>query len=197
MSALQLILGDKSPEMIDAWQRHFAGVSTVTTRGGNLLLASADALVSPANSFGFMDGGIDWAISDLMEWKIHPIVQTMIAEKYDGEIPVGMAEVVPTGFPKFPYLVCVPTMRVPHDVSRTVNAFLATRAALLAVLRYNAAHNNPITSIAFPGMATGYGKMPSDRCAKQMRAAYDEVLNEKPKYRKLAEAIHKHKELLE
>lgn len=78
---LQLILGDKNPELIEAWEADFVGLSNVTVRGGNILLVKADAIVSPANSFGFMDGGIDWSISEMLDWKIQPIVQQAIRSK--------------------------------------------------------------------------------------------------------------------
>jgi O-acetyl-ADP-ribose deacetylase (regulator of RNase III) len=185
-----IILGDKNPEQISAWETAFSGVSEVTVRGGNLLLTTADALVSPANSFGFMDGGIDWAISDLMRWAIHPIVQKVIHEKYFGEMLVGQAEIVATGNAKFPYLVCAPTMRVPQPVPDSVNAFLAMRAILLSVTSFNKANDGAIKSVAIPGLATGFGKMPHDRCARQMREAYNVVDTKTPiQYKTLKEAI--------
>ena len=49
MSSLQIILGDKNPDLIEAWETEFNGLDGVTVRGGNILLATADALVSPAN----------------------------------------------------------------------------------------------------------------------------------------------------
>lgn len=124
---LQLILGDKNPEMIAAWEKFFAGLANVEIRGGNLLMAKADALVSPANSFGFMDGGIDWSISDLFEWKIQSVVQEMINEKPAGELVVGAADVVPTGHERFKFLICAPTMRTPSNAAATVKWSNASR----------------------------------------------------------------------
>jgi O-acetyl-ADP-ribose deacetylase (regulator of RNase III) len=185
-----IILGDKSPDQVDAWHGEFAGVEEVTVRGGNLLLTKADALVSPANSFGFMDGGIDWAISDLMRWTIQPIVQKVIREKHFGELLVGQAEIVATGNDQFPYLVCAPTMRVPQPVPDSLNAFLAMRAILLAVKTFNQQNNGAIKSVAIPGLATGFGKMPPERCARQMREAYNIVDASRPvQYKTLKEAI--------
>lgn len=169
MSA-RIILGDKNPEMIEAWKSAFAGVEDVTVRGGNLLLAQADALVSPADSFGFMDGGFDWSISELFEWKIQPLVQSVIRDKHGGELLVGLAEIVPTGKDNFRYLICAPTMRTPRNVADTLNAFLAMRATMLAVLAHNKTSSDQILSVAVPGMCTGIGRMPFERCARQMRA---------------------------
>ncbi len=187
---LQLILGDKNPELIEAWEADFVGLSNVTVRGGNILLVKADAIVSPANSFGFMDGGIDWSISEMLDWKIQPIVQQAIRSKHAGELLVGAAEIVSTGSQHFPYLICAPTMRVPQNVSNTINAFLSMRATLLAVNAFNRTNGNPIGSVAIPGLATGTGRMPFAKCARQMRAAYDQVVGAASNhYQSLAEAI--------
>jgi O-acetyl-ADP-ribose deacetylase (regulator of RNase III) len=95
--SLKIILGDKNPELIAAWQTEFVSLPDVNIRGGNILLVKADALVSPANYFGFMDGGLDWSISDLFEWKIQTKVQKIIRERYAGELLVGAAEIIATG----------------------------------------------------------------------------------------------------
>lgn len=187
---LQLILGDKNPELIEAWTIAFAGIPGITIRGGNILMTKADALVSPANSFGFMDGGFDESISQLFDRKIQPLVQNIIRTKHSGELLVGAAEIVPTGFEQFPYLICAPTMRVPQNVGASVNAFLAMRAILIAATNFNRQNNDAIKSVAIPGLCTGYGKMPFDRCALQMREAYDIVFGPASnKYRSLDEAI--------
>lgn len=188
---LQLILGDKNPELIEAWTIAFAGIPGITIRGGNILMTKADALVSPANSFGFMDGGFDESISQLFDRTIQPTVQKMIRTKHNGELLVGAAEIVGTGYEQFRYLVCAPTMRVPQNVSNSVNAFLAMRAILLAFINFNEQNKyETILSVAIPGLCTGYGKMPFDRCALQMREAYDIVFGPASnKYRSLGEAI--------
>ncbi len=191
---LHIILGDKNPELIAAWESAFAGVTNITIRGGNILLVEADALVSPANSFGFMDGGLDWSISEMLDWKIQPIVQKVIRKMHAGELLVGEAEIVRTGSERFPYLVCAPTMRVPQNVADTVNAFLATRAIFLATNKFNVQNAGGIKSVAIPGLCTGVGRMPYERCAQQMRAAYDLVCGHSSNhYRTLREAIAEEK----
>lgn len=170
---VQLILDDKNPALITAWETEFTGIDNVTIRGGNLLLARADALVSPANSFGFMDGGIDWSISELFEWKIQATVQKVIRTKHAGELLVGAAEIVPTEHERFPYLICAPTMRVPQNVAESINAYLAMRAILLCLNKFNSENNDAIKSVAIPGLCTGIGRMTYPTCARQMRAAYD------------------------
>lgn len=172
---LKIILCDIQKKITDAWLRHFEGIENVKVSHGNIFEVEADTLVNPANSFGFMDGGLDYAISEFFEWKIQPRVQAVLREKHFGELPVGMAEIVETGNRKFPYLVCAPTMRTPANVSNTLNAYLAMRAILIAVLRFNQTHTGAIKSVVIPGLGTAVGKMPASRCARQMRVAYDNV----------------------
>ena len=172
---LKIILCDINRRITQAWERWFEGLENVEVQRGNIFEIDADALVSPANSFGFMDGGLDFAISEFFEWKIQPRVQAVLRERYLGELPVGAAVVVETGDSRFPYLVSAPTMRTPTDVSTTLNAYLAMRAVLVAVLSFNRKQPDAIESVVIPGLGTSVGRMPADRCARQMRAAYDNI----------------------
>ncbi len=61
---MRLVLCDLNPRLVRAWQRYFGAIPDVHIECGDMLRVQADALVSPANSFGFMDGGLDQAISD-------------------------------------------------------------------------------------------------------------------------------------
>jgi hypothetical protein len=64
-------------------------------------------------------------------------------------------------------------MRVPQNVAGTVNAFLAMRGLLIAINDFNAQQPEKIESVAIPGLCTGSGRMSYERCARQMRKAYD------------------------
>lgn len=72
--------------------------------------------------------------------------------------------------------VSAPTMRVPSDINRTLNVYLAFRAALIAVLNHNARNATPIQSLLVPGMDTGVGDVLPERAARQMRLAYDNII---------------------
>jgi len=172
----RIILCSIHRPVADAWHSYFDGVAGVEIACEDLFEREADALVSPANSFGRMDGGLDERIADLLGFAVQDAVLDMVRDRHDGELLVGLAEVIPTNHERFPYLVCAPTMRVPQDVSRTVNSYLAFRAALRAVRDYNAENRNPISTLLVPGLGTGNGCMPPLRAARQMRAAYDHVV---------------------
>ena len=70
-------------------------------------------MVSPANSFGFMDGGIDALYLKHFGSQLQGQLQQAIQTRHHGELLVGAAEVIETGSKRIPYLIAAPTMRVP------------------------------------------------------------------------------------
>jgi O-acetyl-ADP-ribose deacetylase (regulator of RNase III) len=184
-------LVDKWKPLTDAWSESFAERGAIRVECGDFF-READALVSPANSFGIMDGGLDLAIRSELGGDIQRRVQAVILERHHGELPVGAAEVVETQHAKWPFLIVAPTMRVPEAVSNTLNAYLAFRAALLAVRAFNRAEIR-IRSMVVPGLATGIGGMDARRCAAQMRIAYDQVAGSGriPSFKAIHEIHHK------
>jgi len=196
MPVLDIHLRDLSASLAAAWEEAFAGVPGVSVSQGDIFSMqpgplpdnapidiAADAVVSPANSFGFMDGGIDAVYTHQFGFALESRLQALLAAEHGGELPVGCAAIVETGSPEIPWCVSAPTMRVPEAVADTANAYLAFRAALRAVLAHNAAERPPIRRILCPGLATTTGRMPVGRCAAQMRAAWDNVLGEGPPQR--------------
>src|ERR1043165_2956863 len=152
----RIILVDHFEPLVTAWREAFASHPEVEARHGDFFAEDADALVSPANSFGIMDGGLDAAIRDRLGWDVETAVQQRIVEQHHGELPVGSAELVATGHTRWPFLVVAPTMRIPEVVAQTLNSYLAFRAVLLVVARHNREADQPtIRSIVVPGLATG------------------------------------------
>ena len=180
---MKVILFDINKQMIDAWEPEFAPYFShpdhpveiqLSSVGTLLATVDIDGLVSPANSFGFMDGGIDGVYSQLIPG-IQQKVQTVINSKdYYGEIPVGQAFTVETRQPNPFELIVAPTMRVPHDLNNdlAINCYLATRAVFIEADRYYGSEQ----ILAIPGMGTGCGYLPVDFVAKSMRKAYEDIL---------------------
>ncbi|MFT5680023.1 MAG: O-acetyl-ADP-ribose deacetylase (regulator of RNase III) [Myxococcota bacterium] len=192
---VQYHLRDINPEMVDAWRTQLGREDAFTISSGDIFAVSADAIVSPANSFGFMDGGIDRIYSEFFGWSLPARLQEHLWEHCGGELPIGNAVIVPTGHETIRWLICAPTMRVPGDVSQTVNAYLAFRAVLRAVDAFNAAGDR-IRSVLCPGLGTAVGRMPAARCAYQMHAAWGQHV-EPHRYRSLGEAGEGHYGMLE
>lgn len=159
-------------ELYEAWNETFAEHAEVRISQGDILTFTADAIVSPANSFGYMDGGLDLKYSQFFGWELEQRLRTVLLENHHGELPVGQAVIVATEHPAIRYLISAPTMRVPMNVAETVNAYLAFRAVIQATQVFNQTAHDPIVSILCPGLATGEGRMPPERCAFQMYEAY-------------------------
>jgi O-acetyl-ADP-ribose deacetylase (regulator of RNase III) len=176
MASLSLILCDNALPVVEAWHAYFDGLPDIEIVCDDFANQEADGLVAPANSFGRMDGGLDAEIIGLIGEDAEAEVQRVIQTRHEGELVVGLAEVVITDYAQFPFLVVAPTMRVPQNISRTANAYLAFRAALRAVRDFNALHGDLIGTLLVPGLGTANGFMPPLRAARQMRAAYDTVL---------------------
>lgn len=191
----RIILIDAQSGLVSAWQQAFAGITSIQTLAGDYFQQPADAMVSPANSFGIMDGGLDLAIRDTLGYAVQTRLQEVIVEKHHGELPVGAAEIIATGHDRWPHLIAAPTMRIPEPVGSTLNAYLAFRAILVAVKNFNrSTGQRRINSVVCSGLATGVGGMSAPRCARQMLLAYKNVLG--PPAIGRYESIHKfHAEL--
>ena len=176
MSEVVYHLRDIDRNVVSAWKQAFADIDTVQVSAGDIFDAPASAIVSPANSFGFMDGGIDLAYSLRFGWQLQQRLQAKLRAEYDGELPVGMAVVLETHDADYPYLISAPTMRVPMDVSNTLNAYLAFRATLIAVRDFNMRHPGAIQSVLCPGLGTATGRVDPEVCARQMFAAYMQIV---------------------
>ena len=173
MESILFQLRDIDPEVVQAWTIHFRGLANVSISVGDIFELKADAIVSPANSFGYMDGGIDLVYVQRFGWELQDRLQSHLKEQHDGELPVGQATIVETLDTEIPYLISAPTMRVPTNVSTTLNAYLAFRAAIRAVKQHNAENEEQIRSVLCPGLCTAIGRMPAELAARQMAAAYN------------------------
>ena len=148
-----------------AWEAALSGADipcSVSIIHGDITTLEVGAVVSPANSFGFMDGGVDLAYSHTFGWHVQDRLQGAIKTLPLRELLVGQAISVETGDQKIPHLIAAPTMRVPCRLADVLPVFLAARAATLEALRLE------LSSVAFPGMGTGTGGAPYEVAAAMM-----------------------------
>ncbi|MBC7877246.1 MAG: macro domain-containing protein [Anaerolineales bacterium] len=177
---MKIILADIQSPLITAWKNEFLNYENIVVYHGSIFNVDADALVSPANSFGFMDGGLDLRILEFFGWHVQNRLQDLIKSKHHGELIVGAAEIVFSDHPKIPFIISAPTMRVPMILGReSINVYLATRAVLLLV-RYgrfadDTSVSERVKSVVFSGMGTGVGRVPPEICARQMKQAIQDV----------------------
>jgi len=180
VSDFEIIFADTSIEIYRALEERLLNCSDDWMVAGRVSLFHASvfdfpgegaALVSPANSFGFMDGGIDALYLDMLGECLEDRVRDHLAADYHGELLVGQATIVDTEHPdSFPLLIVAPTMRVPTILSGdTINPYLAIRAALRA-----AAADPRVRRVIIPGMGTGVGLVDPVRFALQAHLALRE-----------------------
>jgi len=178
MNNLKLVLVDPKRELCDAFRDQFQSLPNVEIVVGKFeQLPTFDCMVSAANSFGLMDGGVDYAITQFFGYKLQDKVQKRIVDEFLGEQPVGTSIIVETNHPKHPYIAHTPTMRVPMDIAHTDYVYLAMWAMLLAVRQHNMKDGRQIEVIACPGLGTATGHVPYRQAARQMALAYENFLN--------------------
>ncbi len=170
---MKIILAGLDAKLLNAWTEFFCDEDNVSIHQGDITQLECDAVVSPANSFGFMDGGLDNALSERFGWDLEKRLQKIIQELPEGELLVGQALILETGDTKIPFLISAPTMRVPtnFNIDTSINAYLAMKALLI-----KAKHDPRINSVAVPGLCTGVGRMLPQIAARQMHIAYKEII---------------------
>ena len=171
---MNLHLVDLNPPVVNAWLNAFKPYPEVTVELGDLLSVAHHCVVSPANSYGYMDGGIDDAYRNYFGLDIEKKVQDAIRCRREGNLPVGASLVIRTGHARIPFMIVAPTMATPERVESS-NCYRAMRAMLRIV-------DDEIGKDIFcPGLATGVGRVPFDDAATEMAQAYEDWKNSKIK----------------
>lgn len=176
-----LVLCAVDEPLARAWQTVVDRVDgSARVHRGSVLDVEADAVVSPANSFGWMRNGIDAVYARAFP-EVQQQVRSAVLAYHGGELPIGEAVVVPTGEVTPAWLISAPTMREPGEElpADTVHPYLAARAVFLrwrdGKLEHGVELRRVVATIAMPGLGTGSGGVPPETCARQVAAAWNEV----------------------
>src|SRR5688572_2999512 len=108
-----LVLRDRNPEMMMAWTDAFSDGGPWSIGCDDILRHKADAIVSPANSYGYMDGGIDLAYRTHFGLGIQSRLQRYLEQSRGGFLPVGDACIIQTNNDRIPLMIVAPTMERP------------------------------------------------------------------------------------
>ena len=134
---------------------------------GSLTEVEADAIVNPANSYGYMGGGVAGVIKEQGGIEIERAAIDF------SPLEIGQAYLTTAGQLKFKGVIHAPTMEMPVQGIPLYNVAMATKGAL------ETADDLGFKSLAFPGMGTGVGKVKPAEAAKAMLA---EIKKFKPRH---------------
>jgi O-acetyl-ADP-ribose deacetylase (regulator of RNase III) len=171
---MKLHLIDVNQTLVQAWRTEFAEFPEVDIQHGDILRVAHHCIVSPANSHGFMDGGIDDQYRRFFGPEIEQVVQRAILNRPEQLLPVGASLVVQTGHPRISWLIVAPTMEMPEAVPAHHSG-----RALRAVLRLVDRHRELDGDIFCPGLGTLTGRVPVEFAAKEMATAYKAWLHDR------------------
>ena len=199
---MKIYLLDINKKMTDAWGKYFHPLRDIEIVNEDFATfmdkyPNIEAVVSPANSFGLMDGGYDKAITDYFGEGFMKNVQETILRDWFGEQPVGTSMTVPIynkriinnlGVECNPILIHTPSMRTPEIIKDNRIIYQCMRTTLIE------AEKQEVGSIVIPAFGGLTGRVPYDEIAKMMFLAYRQIYKQ-PKDITWGYAMHIAKEL--
>lgn len=181
---MKIYLLDINSKMTDAWLKVFKDEPNVEVINEDFKVfmdnhQNVDAIVSPANSFGLMDGGYDRAIIKYFGKKLMKDVQEAILNRYWGEQPVGTSISIPTGTKivnddfswNFQLLIHTPTMTAPEKIVDPRIIYQCMRTTLIEAIEQE------VESIVIPAFGGATGQVDFNTIAKMMWLGYKQVMN--------------------
>ena len=172
-AAMKIYLLDRNEGIVEAWKKEFEGEKNVLAVQGDFARflhahPEIDGIVSPANSFGYMDGGYDAAITAYFGEELGEKVRDYIDAHCYGEQALGtaIAVTIPGTEKK---LLHVPTMRLPSPIREPLLIYQCMRSTLIKALEEG------IRAIVIPAFGGATGMVRAGTLAKYMKAGYAQV----------------------
>lgn len=198
MSLLHFTLLDPSSSLAEEWNEAFTKYETVSiklsfihSRLADLVPPEShfDCIVSPANSYGRLDGGFDYFLSEALapvDDLLAPtqLAQTTLYRRWKGYAPPGTCTLVPlsgsvceNNSHGCAFIAICPTMRIPENVvwNREI-VYNCVWSLLVAIDEHNrcaeaSGTGKRINKVLMTGLGTGVGGVSARRCAQQMALA--------------------------
>lgn len=181
---MKIYLLDINPKMTEAWSKIFKDEPDVEIVNEDFKFfmdnhPEVDGIVSPANSFGLMDGGYDRAITEYFGKELMKAVQLKIFYEWKGEQPVGtcmsvaiLEKMMWKGVRKTcAFLLHAPTMTAPEAILDTRVIYHCMRTTLLEEKRLN------LDYVVIPAFGGATGQVDFDTIAKMMWLGYKQITN--------------------
>ena len=170
---MKIYLLDRNYTIVECWRDFFKDCEDVEIVCDDFIRFmnshDVECIVSPANSFGLMDGGYDLAISKYFGWGLQKKVQQYLIDNLCGEQPVGTSIIVDINDKQ--KLIHTPSMRVPSTIKDPLVIYNCMRTCLML------AKQNNIKSIVIPAFGGECGNVVYSVVAEMMYKAYLQVQN--------------------
>ena len=183
---MKIVIRDRNPEFIKSFSvfKYFNGSEAISAQCGDIFQDDNwNCVVSPANSFGFMNGGIDQIYINRYGQQLEDRVRETIKDQFKGELLIGQAFWLYTDSKHDKVLIVAPTMRVPRRIVDPVDVYLATRAAVRCAIS-----DNDDETLLLPGMGTGVGQVNFQTAARNMLIGIRDALEGVQEYKTCGEA---------
>ncbi len=172
---MKIYLLDISVAMTHWWKTYFKdchNVEVVCDEFSRFMNSHDDVqcIVSPANSYGLMDGGYDLAITKYFGEGLQKKVQKYIIENLYGEQPVGTSIILNINDKQ--KLIHTPSMRIPSYIKDPMVVYHCMRTCLMTAI------DNNIESIVIPAFGGACGGLDFSIIANMMYHAYEQVFSQ-------------------
>lgn len=168
--------------VVSAYANAFSSHKNFKFKVDHIFANGPGTLVSPANSYGIMDGGID---KDYLEYFGIPIslrIEDYIENFHAGKLEIGDSQIVPTRDEIYPYIVFAPTIERPGELASSESVYSASKAIFQDILIHNYRLNDvsssnlaSIKTILMPGLGTGFGNLDARSSAFAVKQGYEYV----------------------
>lgn len=171
---MKIYLVDLDSRMTNCWEQDFEEVTDVEVVNGDMqeFLDShkdVDTIVSAANSFGIMDGGLDAVYVRYFGDSLQTAVLERIREEHLGEQPVGSSLILKIPEGKGKRLIHTPSMRTPQPLIDPRIVYTCTRSALVTAMK------NRAKAIVMPAFGHLTGRVKAETVSSLMYKAYEDV----------------------
>lgn len=169
----KIYLLDVDSDMCDAWHSEFKDDNIIEIVNQDFMTfmmqhPEIDGVVSPANSFGIMDGGYDAAITHYFGPELMLKVQQEIRNQFGGVIqPVGSC--IPVHIHGNGYLLHTPTMLYPSHIIDARVIFQCMYSTMCV------ANKIDLKYILVPAFGRVTGSVENDVVARMMQIGYEQA----------------------
>lgn len=171
---MKIYIIDRSAEKLRPIRRYFENEASVTVVHSDfesfMKTNHVECIVSPANSFGMMDGGYDLAITNWFGDQLQKRVQKYLIENLYGEQPVGTSIYIDAGRDN-QSLIHTPSMRTPQAIKDPLIVYQCMRSTLMCALQHG------VKSILIPLFGGATGMLDKEVIAEMMWLAYLQINN--------------------